>query len=54
MIKLIRTYAGYSRPEGYAKVTIAYMYHCSKCMYIKNILKELRNSGCTHEIKKRK
>ncbi len=51
MIELIRTYAGYTRPEGRIKQTFAYMYRCSKCEEIKDTIKDLKDSGCTHELK---
>lgn len=51
MIDIIRTYEGYSRPEGKVKQTFTYMYRCSKCENIKGKLLELRKDGCTHEFK---
>jgi rRNA maturation endonuclease Nob1 len=51
MIELIRTYQGYTRPEGKIKQTFTYMYRCSKCESITNTLKEIRQEGCTHEFK---
>ena len=51
MIDLIRTYAGYNRPEGQIKQTFAYMYRCGKCENITDTIKELRKTGCTHEFK---
>ncbi len=51
MIELIRTYAGYTRPEGRIKQTFAYMYRCAKCESITDTIKELRQTGCTHEFK---
>lgn len=51
MIELIRTYAGYNRPEGRIKQTFAYMYRCGKCESITDTIKEIRDKGCTHEFK---
>ena len=51
MIELIRTYAGYTRPQGQIKQTFDYMYRCSTCEQITATIKELRQTGCTHEFK---
>jgi len=34
MIELIKTYSGYTRPEGRVKTTIGYAYRCKKCGFI--------------------
>ena len=51
MIELIRTYMGYGRLEGRIKQTFNYAYRCSKCESITDTIKELRQTGCTHEFK---
>ena len=51
MIDIIRTYQGYVRPEGRIKQSFRYMYRCAKCEEITATLKELRQTGCTHEFK---
>ena len=42
---------GYARLEGKIKQTFNYAYRCSRCEDIKDTIKELRQSGCTHEFK---
>ena len=49
MIELIKTYYGSSRFEGKLKVTIRYMYRCTKCGTIKPTKEEIKEHGCKNE-----
>jgi rRNA maturation endonuclease Nob1 len=48
-IEIIRTYAGYIRPEGRIKQTFTYMYRCKLCGVIKPEAKALTTHQCSPE-----
>jgi hypothetical protein len=47
MIEAIRTYQGYTRPEGRIKQSFAVMYRCTNCELITVTLPEIRKHECT-------
>jgi rRNA maturation endonuclease Nob1 len=47
MIEIIRTYQGYTRPEGRIKQSFAYMYRCKECELITPDKKEAKTHVCT-------
>lgn len=51
MIEIIRTYQGYSRPEGRVKQTFGYMYRCKECELISETKQEIKEHVCTKDNK---
>jgi len=49
MIELIKTYYSCPRPEGRVKMSIRYMYRCTKCGNIKPTKEEIKIHGCKNE-----
>ncbi len=53
MIEVIKTYTGYTRPQGQIKMTLAYAYRCKVCELITLNKKEakahLKCKGEPHE-----
>lgn len=47
MIELIRTYQGYTRPEGRIKQTFSYMYRCKECGLITEDKERVKSHECT-------
>lgn len=46
MIEAIRTYNGYTRPEGRVKQTFGVMYRCKECGHITETRKEINQHEC--------
>ncbi len=45
-IETVETYTGYGRPEGQIKLTVGYVFHCTKCDTYKPTKNEIDKHDC--------